>query len=128
MNVDYTQTGHRIRRHRRAQDLTQEQLADLIGMSASFAGHIERGSRKLSVETLCAIADALDLSADYLLGRKPPQPKATTPTWWIRSGLFITVRPNTASPSFCKHSHSCQVAGLFPPNSRHRCNAWSAPA
>lgn len=36
-------------------------------MSASFIGHIERGSRKLSVESLYKLASVLQVSTDYLL-------------------------------------------------------------
>jgi transcriptional regulator with XRE-family HTH domain len=36
-------------------------------MSESFYGHIERGDRKLSVESLVKIAECFDLSLDFLL-------------------------------------------------------------
>ncbi|MBR5874493.1 MAG: helix-turn-helix transcriptional regulator [Oscillospiraceae bacterium] len=49
-------------------ELTQEGLAEKIGVSTSFIGHIERGSRKLSVETLYSLCVALDVSADFLIG------------------------------------------------------------
>lgn len=52
MEVDYVALGQRIRSHRCALHLTQEELAERVGISASFLGHIERGSRVLSVETL----------------------------------------------------------------------------
>jgi len=64
----YTAIGLRIRRLRRNQGLTQEQLAERAGISLSFLGHIERGTRVLSVATLCSIAAALQCSADELLG------------------------------------------------------------
>lgn len=66
--IDYVAIGQRIRRCRRWSDITQQPLAEMVGCSTSFIGHIERGSRKLSVETLCAICDALHVSADQLLG------------------------------------------------------------
>lgn len=49
--------------------MTQERLAEQIERSVSFVGHIERGSRKMSIETLLAIADALEASIDTILGR-----------------------------------------------------------
>lgn len=67
--IDYVAIGKRIRYHRRDRDITQAQLASLIGCSTSYVGLIERGQRVLSVETLCRLADALNLSTDYLLGR-----------------------------------------------------------
>lgn len=67
MSVDYTALGKKIKECRLSQGLTQEQLAEKCELSASFLGHIERGTRKLSVETLCCIADMLNVSLDFLL-------------------------------------------------------------
>lgn len=47
--------------------MTQDQLSEKAGISLSFLGHIERGSRKSSLETLVSLANALEVSADYLL-------------------------------------------------------------
>jgi transcriptional regulator with XRE-family HTH domain len=66
--MDYVLLGKRVRIRRTVLELTQEGLAEKIGVSTSFIGHIERGSRKLSVETLYALCKALDTSADFLLG------------------------------------------------------------
>ena len=65
--IDYKELGQRIRAERRRQDLTQEKLAELADISDSFMGHIERGGRTLSVETLAKLADALNLSTEYIL-------------------------------------------------------------
>ncbi len=66
-SVNYVEIGTRIRRRREHIGLTQEQLGEACDLSSSFIGHIERGSRKLSVESLCRLASVLDVSADYLL-------------------------------------------------------------
>ena len=66
--MDYVQLGKRVRIRRNVLGITQEGLAEKIGVSTSFVGHIERGTRKLSVETLYALCEALDTSADFLLG------------------------------------------------------------
>ena len=60
--------GKKIRKKRREMDITQAQLAEMAGISTAFVGHIERGTRVLSVETLCRICKALCVSADYLMG------------------------------------------------------------
>lgn len=65
--TDYTKIGRMVKRYRHWNDLTQAQLAELIGVSTSFVGHIERGSRKLSVDTLCAICRVLGVSSDKIL-------------------------------------------------------------
>lgn len=67
--MDDIAIGKTIRALRRKRHLTQEQFAERIGRSVSFMGHIERGSRKMSLETLLAIADALDVSVDAILDR-----------------------------------------------------------
>ena len=63
----YRMLGKRVRRLRIQRRLTLEELAARAGISASFLGHIERGSRKLSLETFCRIARALDCTANDLL-------------------------------------------------------------
>lgn len=66
--MDYVLLGKRVRIRRMVLEFTQEGLAERIGVCTSFIGHIERGSRKLSVETLYALCKALDTSADFLMG------------------------------------------------------------
>ncbi len=68
--MDYMLLGKRVRIRRNVLAFTQETLAEMIGVSTSFVGHIERGTRKLSVETLYLLCKALDTSADFLLGIK----------------------------------------------------------
>ena len=65
--MDYVDLGHRIRKQRTARGWTQEQLAEKINVSTSFIGHVERGSRRASLETLVALANTLGTSVDYLL-------------------------------------------------------------
>lgn len=65
--MDYRLLGARVQRARRINGLTQERLAEMAGISLSFMGHIERGTRKASVETLVALARALGVSTDALL-------------------------------------------------------------
>ncbi len=66
--MDYELLGKRIRRQRQDVGWTQEQLAERINVSTSYVGHIERGSRKASIDTLVDIANAMGVTADYLLG------------------------------------------------------------
>lgn len=66
--MDYQLLGLNIRNHRVELGWTQERLAREIGVSTSFIGHIERGSRTASLDTLVLLCNAMDLSADQLLG------------------------------------------------------------
>jgi transcriptional regulator with XRE-family HTH domain len=65
--IDYTALGSRIRTARDKANMTQAQLAEICDLSTSHIGHIERGSRTLSVEVLFKIAVTLCVSFDYLL-------------------------------------------------------------
>lgn len=65
--VNYKRLGKKIHDLRRERGLTQEQLAEQAGISLSFLGHIERGTRILSVETLKKVSLVLNCSADDLL-------------------------------------------------------------
>ncbi len=65
--MDYNALGKRIRQQRKQRKWTQENLAERAGISVSFLGHIERGSRKASVETLVSLSNSLQIGTDYLL-------------------------------------------------------------
>lgn len=74
MKLNYKMIGKRIQKRRKRSKLTQEQLAERTERSPAFIGHIERGTRKMSIETLCEIALALNCPTDEILGL--PQLKA----------------------------------------------------
>lgn len=65
--VNYRDFGQRIRTLRRQHKLTQEELAEQLGISASFMGHLERGSRIASLDTLVALCNTLKTSPQHLL-------------------------------------------------------------
>lgn len=65
--VDYQDFGVKVRSLRRQKGMTQETLAEKAGISTSFLGHIERGSRIASLDTLVAICNALLVPPQHLL-------------------------------------------------------------
>ena len=65
--LDYGRIGERIRQVRKARGWSQDILAKKCGISMSFLGHIERGTRIMSIETFVNICKALDTGADELL-------------------------------------------------------------
>ena len=67
MELNYAEVGGRVRDLRRARHLTQEALAEQCNISSPFLGHIERGTRKMSLETLAALSRTLHVPADELL-------------------------------------------------------------
>ena len=67
IKADLTAIGDKIRSRRAKLGMSQEQLAELCGITSSYVGHIERGSRQLSLNTAISISTVLEISLDYLL-------------------------------------------------------------
>lgn len=65
--MNQTALGKRIREERKKLNFTQEQLAELINVSTTYVGFIERGERSLTLDKLIKIANTLGISVDYLL-------------------------------------------------------------
>ena len=60
--------GARISALRRKQGLTQAQLGQALGVSASAVGMYEQGRREPDRKTLMKICHFFDVTADYFLG------------------------------------------------------------
>lgn len=58
----------RLRKTRENRELSQSELARETGMQPSAIAHFEAGRRKPSFDNVRALARALKVSADYLLG------------------------------------------------------------
>lgn len=65
--MDYYKTGQKIRKHRKICGLSQEDLAEKIGISVTHMSHIETGNTKLSLPVLANISVALGVSTDELI-------------------------------------------------------------
>ncbi len=65
--MDYYAIGQRIRKMRKAHNMSQEELAEKIGISTTHMSHIETGNTKLSLPVFVDIASALEVRADDLL-------------------------------------------------------------
>ena len=59
--------GKKIRKRRNELDLTQEELADKVGISRVYIGYIEQGRHAPSLEVLEKIAKALNIRLSDLL-------------------------------------------------------------
>lgn len=64
--VDYASMGKRIRKIRKDRNLTQEQLAEKVGISPTFLSMVENGTKTGSFDTYVNITIALDTTLDYL--------------------------------------------------------------
>ena len=65
--MDYYKIGQRIRKIRKAHGLSQEELAEKVGISTPHMSHIETGNTKLSLPVFVDIANALQVRTDELL-------------------------------------------------------------
>lgn len=59
-----------IRRLRREQGFSQEELSELCGLHRTYVGSVERGERNVTLSTLEAFSDALGVSVPQLLTEK----------------------------------------------------------
>ncbi len=67
IKIDNVAIGQRIREERCKLDLSQEELAEIIGLSNYYIGQLERGERQMSLPTLVKISKCLHISLDYLV-------------------------------------------------------------
>ncbi|MDB5415470.1 MAG: transcriptional regulator, Cro/CI family [Rubritepida sp.] len=66
--------GGRIRELRRSSGYTQKQVAGTIGVTGAQLHRYERGTTRIAESRLIAIAAALDVPPEMLVGSSSPQP------------------------------------------------------
>ena len=67
MDNFYKKLGTKIKNIREQTGLSQEKLADLLGISRVSLSQVENGERKISVEEIAILAKVFNLSSDLLL-------------------------------------------------------------
>ena len=67
MDLDYKAVGKRGKIARIKADMTQEQLAELVGISPTHLSNIETGTTHVSLVTIVRLANALSVTVDDLL-------------------------------------------------------------
>lgn len=63
----YIEIGERIQIARKACDLSQQELADVVGLTRTSISNIESGKQHLTIHTLFDIAAMLEISVHELL-------------------------------------------------------------
>lgn len=76
--MDYYAIGQRIRKIRKARGLSQEKLAEKIGISTTHMSHIETANTKMSLSTFTELASALEVRTDELLYDDRPEDRSTS--------------------------------------------------
>lgn len=61
--------GERLKSLRESHNLTQDELADELGVTKQAISQYERGVRRPDFDTLSRICDLFNVSSDYLLGK-----------------------------------------------------------
>lgn len=68
MEADVLKTiGENTRKYRTRAGLTQAQLAEKVGVGTAFISRVERGQKRMRIETMLLVASALHISMDLLL-------------------------------------------------------------
>lgn len=66
LDLDYIRI---MRDLREDADLTQQQVADMLGTSQTMYARYERGANELPIHHLLKLCEIYDVSSDYLLGK-----------------------------------------------------------
>jgi len=61
--------GERLKMLRESRSITQDELAEELGVSKQAVSQYERGVRRPDFETLSAICDLFNVSTDFMLGK-----------------------------------------------------------
>ena len=83
----YRQIGRRIAEARKTHGLTQERLAELVELNASYLARIEAGARKATVETLLKISGALHMPISALFAEEGESADGSTKLRGALDGL-----------------------------------------
>lgn len=78
--------GAHVRRVRESLGITQDEASERIGITVEYYARIERGKSLPSLLTFSQIAVALDVSADFLIGRSNAADRAAAapPIWFAQ--------------------------------------------
>lgn len=76
--------GERIAALRESAGLSQQQLADKLGVNQQMVAYWERRATTLRPDQLPALADALKVSVDQLIGRAAPKARGSGPAGKVR--------------------------------------------
>lgn len=67
---DLKNMGSRISARRKELRLTQEQLAERMGVSVQMVSNLERGNKAVKIDNLIRLCEVLSISSDYVLTGK----------------------------------------------------------
>ena len=79
--IDYSSIGYKVKQARIKAGITQEQLAEAVGVGVTHISHLETGSGTVSLKVFIAIVNFLNCSADDLLCKEIKTAKPLVDNW-----------------------------------------------
>ena len=79
--IDYASIGQAVKKIRISKGITQEQLAEAVGVGVTHISHLETGSGVVSLKVFLAIVNFLECSADELLCKEITTAKPIVDNW-----------------------------------------------
>ncbi len=79
--IDYASIGRKLRAARLNKGITQEQLAEAVGVGVTHVSHLETGAGTVSLKVFIAILNHLGCSADEVLCKELAAAKPFVDCW-----------------------------------------------
>lgn len=79
--IDYASIGQKVKQIRVSKGITQEQLAEAVGVGVTHISHLETGSGTVSLKVFLAIVNYLDCSADEILCKEINAARPIVDNW-----------------------------------------------
>lgn len=79
--IDYSSIGKKVRQARLKKKITQEQLAEAVGVGVTHISHLETGSGTVSLKVFIAIVNYLNCSVDELLYKEIKTARPIVNNW-----------------------------------------------
>lgn len=67
MAIDYSVIGSRIKKARKAKNMTQDELSEKLDVSIAFLSRIERGTSQINLKRLTQICEILEVTEGDIL-------------------------------------------------------------
>lgn len=81
--IDYRSIGQRIKQIRLSKGVTQEQLAEAVGVGVTHISHLETGTGMVSLKVFLAIVNYLECSADEILCKEIKMVRPIVDNWLV---------------------------------------------
>lgn len=79
--IDYASIGQKVKQIRLSKSVTQEQLAEAVGVGVTHISHLETGSGTVSLKIFLAIVNYLGCSADEILCKEIQTARPIVNNW-----------------------------------------------